>query len=246
MHQRFNVILNNLQSLGKEFSREEINGKIFEALNDDYDRKICAIIEVKYIGTIPLQELIGSLKTEEEVIAYKKVRRKNKKSLALVVVKAEKLLEVNDIEVDGDDELVMLAKSFKSLPKNKSNSGKYPQESKYDNYEKRRNTKEYVSYKNNKSKKYTWEYDVTEEGSDFKVEISNDVCLMGNDSMEVSFYSDSSSSFECSFDNEPECECKNYNITYTELNEANDRKLDDYSKLMDKYKKLSLNNHKNI
>ncbi|GAA0158305.1 hypothetical protein LIER_15373 [Lithospermum erythrorhizon] len=37
MHQRLNVILNNLQSLGKECSREKINGKVFEALTVDYD-----------------------------------------------------------------------------------------------------------------------------------------------------------------------------------------------------------------
>ncbi|GAA0159406.1 hypothetical protein LIER_16186 [Lithospermum erythrorhizon] len=90
MHQRFNEILNNLEALGKTFSNEEINGKIFEALTDDYDGKICAITDAKDIGTIPLVELIGSLKAEEEVIAYKKAKSKNKKSLAVVAAKTEK------------------------------------------------------------------------------------------------------------------------------------------------------------
>ncbi|GAA0167498.1 hypothetical protein LIER_40387 [Lithospermum erythrorhizon] len=107
MHQRFNVILNNLQYLGKKFSREKINGNIFETLTNDYDGKIYAITDARDIRTIPLQELIGSLKAEEEVIAYKKAKRKNKKYLALVAAKAERLIEMN--------ELVMLAKNFKKL-----------------------------------------------------------------------------------------------------------------------------------
>ncbi|GAA0184664.1 hypothetical protein LIER_31952 [Lithospermum erythrorhizon] len=114
--------------------------------------KICAITEAKDIGTIPLQELIGSLKDEEEVINYKKTRRKNKKFLALAIAKAEKLLEVNDSEEDGDDELVMFAKNFKKLLKNKSNRGEYPQRSRHDNYEKRSRPKEYGSYKNEQLK----------------------------------------------------------------------------------------------
>ncbi|GAA0184799.1 hypothetical protein LIER_32087 [Lithospermum erythrorhizon] len=167
MHQRFNVIRNNLQSLGKEFTREEIN------------------------------EPIGSLKAEEELIT----RRMNKKPLAIVVAKAEKLLEMNETEEDGDDELVMLAKNFKRLLKNKSNKGEYPQRSRKD--------------------------------SDSEVEeIANAICLMANDFMEVTLKSESSSKY--SSYNDPECECKNYNMTYTELNEANGRRIDDYAKFMDK------------
>ncbi|GAA0176315.1 hypothetical protein LIER_29327 [Lithospermum erythrorhizon] len=116
MHQRFNVIVNNLQSLGKEFTREEINGKIFEDLTDDYDGNIYAITEAKDIGTIPLQELICSLKAEEEVIAYKKERMKNMKSLALIAAKAKKLLKMDESDNEGDD-LVMLGKNFKKLLK---------------------------------------------------------------------------------------------------------------------------------
>ncbi|GAA0157285.1 hypothetical protein LIER_14588 [Lithospermum erythrorhizon] len=241
MHQRINVILNNLQSLGKEFTGEEINGKVFEALIDDYDAKICASTKTKDIGTIPLQELIGSLKVEEEVIAYKKAKRKNKKSFTRVAAKAEKMSEMDDNNDDKDD-IAMLAKNFKKILKFKNRKSEYPQRSKYDNYEKRSKTKEYVSYKNNKSKKYTWEDDVTKEGSDSEVEIANVVCLMANDSMEVTFDSDFSYSFECSSYNELECACKNYSMTYTELNEANDCMLDDYVILMDKCKELSLNN----
>ncbi|GAA0158844.1 hypothetical protein LIER_15767 [Lithospermum erythrorhizon] len=87
---------------------------------------------------------MGPLKAEEEVIAYKKARRNNKKSLAFLAAKAKKLLEVNDIEVDGDDELVMLVKNFKRLLKNKSNKGEYHQRStskRYGNYKKRIKTK---------------------------------------------------------------------------------------------------------
>ncbi|GAA0167833.1 hypothetical protein LIER_22678 [Lithospermum erythrorhizon] len=105
MHQRFNVIFNNLQSLGNEFSREEINEKIFETLTDDYDGKICAVAEAKDIGTIPVQELISSLEAEEELIAYKKVRRKNKKSLALVAAKVDKLIEMNTMKTTWDDDV---------------------------------------------------------------------------------------------------------------------------------------------
>ncbi|GAA0148940.1 hypothetical protein LIER_36830 [Lithospermum erythrorhizon] len=141
MHQRFNVILNNLQSLEKEFIREEINGKVFEALTDDYDGKICGITKAKDIGTIPLQELISSLKAEEEVIAYKKARRKNKKSLARVAAKAEKMSEMDDSNNDKDD-IAMLAENFKKILKFKNRKSEYPQRSKYDNYEKRSKTKE--------------------------------------------------------------------------------------------------------
>ncbi|GAA0155596.1 hypothetical protein LIER_13291 [Lithospermum erythrorhizon] len=65
MPERFNVIINDLQSLWKEFSKEDINGKIFEILIDDYNGKICAITESKDIGTISLTELISSLREKK-------------------------------------------------------------------------------------------------------------------------------------------------------------------------------------
>ncbi|GAA0148181.1 hypothetical protein LIER_36664 [Lithospermum erythrorhizon] len=92
---------------------------------------------------------------EEEVIAYKKARKKNKKSLALVAAKTEKLIQINESGEEGADELVMLAKIFKKLLKYKNNKGEYPQKSsskRCDNYEKRDKTKEYGSYTNDQPK----------------------------------------------------------------------------------------------
>ncbi|GAA0156718.1 hypothetical protein LIER_14143 [Lithospermum erythrorhizon] len=214
--------------------------KILEALTNDSDGKICNITEGKDIRTIPLQELICSLKAEKELIAYKKATRKNKKSLALVAAKAEKLIEMNEGEEDGDDELVMLAKNFKRFLKNKGNRGKHPQKFRDCPRLKKKSQPK-------KAMKATWDDDLTEEDLDSKVEeIANAICLMENDSMNVTFDSDCSSSSEYLSNNELECECKNHSMTYTELNEANDRLLNDYTKLMDKCKELSLNNKRMI
>ncbi|GAA0186643.1 hypothetical protein LIER_33931 [Lithospermum erythrorhizon] len=114
MHQRFNTIINNLDSLGKTFSLEELNGRIIEAVNPEFGQKVCAINKAKDIKTLSTQELIGSLKAEEEVIAKNKARElRDKKKMALVAAKAQKVIE--KIESDEDDEdMDILANGLKT------------------------------------------------------------------------------------------------------------------------------------
>ncbi|GAA0155595.1 hypothetical protein LIER_13290 [Lithospermum erythrorhizon] len=79
---------------------------------------------------------------------------KNKKYLSLVAAKAQKLIVMDESNNEGDDELVMLAKNFKKLLKY-NNKGKNPKKfnSKiFDNYEKRKRTKEYWRYKKDQPK----------------------------------------------------------------------------------------------
>ncbi|GAA0169841.1 hypothetical protein LIER_24230 [Lithospermum erythrorhizon] len=200
---------------------------------------------------------------KEEVIAYKKERRKNKKSLALVAAKAKKLLELDESDEDTDD-LAMLTKKFKKILKYRNHKKEYPQRSRNENYERRGKSKDYGSYKNDQPKcfecnkpghikadcprlkkksepkkgmKATWDDELTDESSDCEVEeITNVVCLMENDSTKVHSESDSGSSFCFDYDTDADSEYDDQKISYAKLSKINERILEDMTYMISKYK----------
>ncbi|GAA0147896.1 hypothetical protein LIER_07485 [Lithospermum erythrorhizon] len=77
---------------------------------------------------------------EERGDSILKGEKKNKKSLALVAAKDEKMIEMDDSNNEEDD-IAMLAKNFKKILKYKNSNGDYPQRSRYKNYKKRASLK---------------------------------------------------------------------------------------------------------
>ncbi|KAL5550641.1 hypothetical protein UlMin_000817 [Ulmus minor] len=65
MYTRFTDIINDLSSLGKEYSMSEKVRKILRSLPKQWEAKVTAIQEAKNLSTLPLDELVGSLMTHE-------------------------------------------------------------------------------------------------------------------------------------------------------------------------------------
>jgi len=65
MYTRFTHIINELKSLGKTFTTEELVRKILRFLPRSWEAKVTAIQEAKDLKTLSLDELIGNLQTYE-------------------------------------------------------------------------------------------------------------------------------------------------------------------------------------
>jgi len=61
MYNRFTHITNELKSLGKSFTSEELVRKILRFLPRSWEAKVTAIQEAKVMKAITLDELIGNL-----------------------------------------------------------------------------------------------------------------------------------------------------------------------------------------
>jgi len=65
MYTRFTHITNELKSLGKTFTTEELVRKILRFLSRSWEVKVTAIQEAKDLKTLSLDELIDNLQTYE-------------------------------------------------------------------------------------------------------------------------------------------------------------------------------------
>jgi len=65
MYTYFTHITNELKSLGKSFTPEELVRKILRFLPHSWEAKVTAIQEAKDIKKMTLDELIGNLQTHE-------------------------------------------------------------------------------------------------------------------------------------------------------------------------------------
>jgi len=65
MYIHFTYITNELKSLGKSFTTEELVRNILQFLPQSWEMKVTTIQEAKKMNEISLDELIGSLQTYE-------------------------------------------------------------------------------------------------------------------------------------------------------------------------------------
>jgi len=63
VYTRFTHITNELKSLGKSFTTEELVRKILQFLPQSWEAKVITIQEAKKMNEISLDELIGNLQT---------------------------------------------------------------------------------------------------------------------------------------------------------------------------------------
>ena len=103
----FTDIINDLSSLGKEYTTSEMVRKILRSLPKQWEAKVTAIQEAKDLSKLPLDELIGSLMTHEITMNQNLedvVKTEKEKNLAF-----SSSTSYDDVEKD----IAFLAKKFK-------------------------------------------------------------------------------------------------------------------------------------
>jgi len=109
MYTRFTDITNELKSLGKTFTTEELIRKILRFLPRSWEAKVTAIQEVKDLKTLSLDELIGNLQTYE-LRRNSQQQEETKKDHGLAL----KIMEKDSSELDEED-MAMLTRKFKKF-----------------------------------------------------------------------------------------------------------------------------------
>ncbi|GKD44244.1 zf-CCHC domain-containing protein [Tanacetum coccineum] len=143
---KFNTIITSLKALDESFSSKNCVRKFLRALHPKWRAKVTSIEESKNLTTLPLDELIGNLKVNEEVIKKDvetvKGKKEQSRSLALKVKK-----EVSDEDSlssgSEDEEYAMAVKEFKKFFKRRERFARQPrghrktfQRSRNDGYDK--------------------------------------------------------------------------------------------------------------
>ena len=109
MYTRFTHITNELKSLGKTFTTEELVRKILRFLPRNWEAKVTAIQEAKDLKVLSLDELIGNLQTYElRRTSQQQEETKKDRSLAL------KTVEEASSESD-DEELAFMTRKFRTV-----------------------------------------------------------------------------------------------------------------------------------
>jgi len=108
---RFTHIKNELKSLGKTFTTEELVRKILRFLPRSWEAKVIAIQEAKDLKTLSLDELIGNLQTYE-LRRNSQQQEETKKDRGLAL----KIMEDDSSDLDEDD-MAMVAESLRNSSK---------------------------------------------------------------------------------------------------------------------------------
>ena len=61
MYTRFIDIINNLKNMDKVYIDDDLCRKILRSLPQNWDSKVTAIQEARYLSTLKVKELVGSL-----------------------------------------------------------------------------------------------------------------------------------------------------------------------------------------
>ncbi|GAA0172097.1 hypothetical protein LIER_25992 [Lithospermum erythrorhizon] len=150
MQKRLNLVVNNLEGLGKFIPRGELNSKIIESVADDFNNKVCAIQEANNVSEIPTNELMGNLMATEMVVARIKARKKANQIKPTVALKSTESLNRFPMEYEDEqsDEIAMITKQFNKYLKFKKSRGEFPfkfENARNEGYE-RRNFQGYPTY----------------------------------------------------------------------------------------------------
>jgi len=119
MYTRFTHITNELKSLEKSFTNEELVRKILRFLTRSWEAKVIAIQEAKDMKAITLDELIGNLQTcELSRNSQEQEETKRDRRISL------KVMEEDSSDLD-DENMAMITRKFKKfLKKAKENTRK--------------------------------------------------------------------------------------------------------------------------
>ena len=109
MYTRFTHITNELKSLGKSFTIEELVRKILRILPHSWESKVTAIQEAKKMNEISLDELIGNLQTYE-LRRNSQMKGKVKKDRGLALKARE-----SDSSYFDEEGMAVIARKFKKF-----------------------------------------------------------------------------------------------------------------------------------
>jgi len=127
MYTQFTHITNELKSLGKTFSTEELVRKILRFLPRTWEAKVTAIQEAKDLKTLSLDELIENLQTHE-LKRNSQQQEENKKDRGIAL----KIMEEDSSELD-EEGMAMITRNFKKFFKNTKEGTKRKHPSKFKN-----------------------------------------------------------------------------------------------------------------
>ena len=109
MYTRFTQITNELKSLGKSFTTEELVRKILRFLPHSWEAKVTAIKEAKDMNKITLDELVGNLQTYE-LMRNSQQKEETKKDQGIAL----KVIEEDNSDLDAE-EMAVITRKFKKF-----------------------------------------------------------------------------------------------------------------------------------
>ena len=133
---KLNDIVNSAYNLDEIYNQPKIVKKILKSLTEDFRPKVTAITKSKDVDSIPVDELVGSLQSNE--LDLPKISKS--KSMALK--------SVNDVDVNGFDdklsatEIAYLAKNFRNFLRNNNRRAKGKNNAELRNFRRNDPTKE--------------------------------------------------------------------------------------------------------
>ncbi|GAV81537.1 UBN2 domain-containing protein, partial [Cephalotus follicularis] len=117
MFTRFINIIKALQALDKVYSNSKMVRKIQRCLPRTWMPKVTIIEEAKDLNTLPLDDLLGSLMTNELSMQKKDDdEEKEKRKKKIVSLKSS---EIEDSEGDSDEDLALITSKFKKFQASK-------------------------------------------------------------------------------------------------------------------------------
>jgi len=119
MYTRFTHITNELKSLGKTFSTEELVRKILSFLPRTWEAKVTAIQEAKDLKTLSLDELMANLQTYE-LRRNSQQQEETKKDRGIT----PKIMEEDSSELDEEDMAMITCKLKKFFKKTREGTRK--------------------------------------------------------------------------------------------------------------------------
>jgi len=124
MFARFASITNGLKALGKSYSQSEMTRKVLRSMPSKWDTTTSIILQSKDFSTYTMDQLMGSLMTEEMHINLKgeeNVKKEDKaKNLALKSTSRKSKVRDDSSDESEDEEMALITRAFKKLLKNRS------------------------------------------------------------------------------------------------------------------------------
>ncbi|KAL8542500.1 hypothetical protein ACS0TY_003386 [Phlomoides rotata] len=111
---RFTEILNEMESLGKDYSQREKNLKVLRALPTEWDMKVVAMRESKDLSNITIFELFSNLKAFEFDIDRRKDEETPSSKVTAFVASTAESGQATDSDSE-QDELTLFIKQFRKF-----------------------------------------------------------------------------------------------------------------------------------
>ncbi|XP_028082490.1 uncharacterized protein LOC114283818 [Camellia sinensis] len=122
---RFTDIIDSLKSLGKTYTNAKIVRKVLQSLPKSWENKVIAVIEVRDLSTLSLDELMGFLLTHEIIMREGKEEEDKNKKKGIAFKSTTKSQEKEEDASEEDEEMTFITKRFKRFVKKKQGVRKF-------------------------------------------------------------------------------------------------------------------------